>query len=514
LTPGSAEDEVEHEVRIRVTLRKLGFENPMCPAGQLSGGWQKRLAIGQALVRKPDLLLMDEPTNHLDLPGILWLEQFLRSADLACVVVSHDRIFLERAVTTMMELDPRHRGGLLKVAGGYSAFLQKRAELLASRARYEQSLANKMRRELEWLRRGPKARTTRAASRVQSAEALKDELARMRVQAPGDPAGIEMAATGRKSKRLMVVQGVGKTLGDKTLFRELDLLLRPGLRLGLVGENGSGKTTLLRILAGELTPDAGSVRSLDGLSVVYFAQNREELPPEVSLKRALAPEGDSVVYRDRAVHVTSWARRFSFSTEQMEQPVASLSGGEKAKVAIARLMLRPADVLLLDEPTNDLDIHTLEVLEESLQEFPGAVVLVSHDRYLLDRVCTALLALDGKGQATILADTSQWEALLAASGPEKRKPRPAKDRTRPPRKKGLTYLEKQEFMRMEQAILEAEERLQAAREALDDHVIATDADKLQQVHAELQQAEAEVERLYARWAELDAKRQGIPGDTS
>jgi ATP-binding cassette subfamily F protein uup len=502
-SPDYQENEVEHQVRINVILGKLGFPNPAQPVEQLSGGWQKRLAIAKALVCEPELLLMDEPTNHLDLSSILWLEQYLCARTLAYAVVSHDRVFLDRVAGSIIELDPRHPGGLLAVQGGYRAFLEKRSLALAIRAQTEQSLANKVNREIEWLRRGPKARGTKAAGRIREAEALIADLDRMRSQKPGDPTAIELTATGRKSKQLVVLHGVDKTLGERQLLHGLDLLLRPGLRLGLVGENGSGKTTLLRIIAGEILPDAGVVQRIDGLSVVYFEQKREALQPEVSLRRTLAPEGDSVIYRGREIHVVSWARRFSFHAEQLSQPVGRLSGGERAKVAIAQLMLRPADVLLLDEPTNDLDIQTLEVLEESLLDFPGALVLVSHDRFLVDKVCNVLLGLTGRGAATILADVTQWEELLAKKAPPA-VPK-AKTDTRKPRKKSLSYLEKRELTGIEEAIRSAEADLQAAQQALADPAIASDAVKLLQHHQQIHQAQAEVERLYSRWVELDAK---------
>jgi ATP-binding cassette subfamily F protein uup len=504
--PDYEENEVDHQVRINVILGKLGFPDPAQPADQLSGGWQKRLAIAKALIGEPELLLMDEPTNHLDLSSILWLEQYLRARTLAYAAVSHDRVFLDRVASSIIELDPRHPGGLLVVRGGYRAFLEKRSLTLAIRAQTEQSLANKVNREIEWLRRGPKARGTKAAGRIREAEALIADLDRMRSQKTDDPAAIELTATGRKSKQLVILRGVDKTLGEKQLLHGLDLLLRPGLRLGLVGDNGSGKTTLLRIITGEILPDAGIVQRIDGLSVVYFSQKREALQPEVSLRRTLAPEGDSVIYRGREIHVVSWARRFSFHAEQLDQPVGGLSGGERAKVALAQLMLRPADVLLLDEPTNDLDIQTLEVLEESLLDFPGALVLVSHDRFLVDKVCNVLLGLDGRGAATILADVAQWEELLAKPTPPAA-PK-AKIDTRKPRKKSLSYLEKRELAGIEEAIRTAEADFHAAQQALADPAIASEAAKVLDRHQQMHRAQAEVERLYSRWVELDAKARG------
>lgn len=497
-------DDHEKHARAGLALGKAGFLDANQRTEVLSGGWRKRLAIARELVREPDILLLDEPTNHLDVEAILWLEQLLKNEPEAFVVVSHDRYFLENIATRMLELDRRYPGGLLQTNGTYADLLEKRDEVLANEAAYQETLANLVRREVEWLRRGAKARTTKAKARIQNAEKLIDELAEGRDRAQSFTATIDFTASNRKTKRLWSARGLTKSLGDKKIVSNLDVLLTPGARLGILGPNGSGKTTLLRMIIGELTPDAGVIERADGLRVVYFEQNRESLDPNLTLKRALAPEGDSVVYGDRSIHVAGWAKRFLFRSEQLETSVSRLSGGEKARIVLARLMLQPADLLVMDEPTNDLDIPTLDVLEESLLEFPGALVLVTHDRYLLDRVSTQILALDGKGSAQYFADYAQWEVNRAEAKPQKTAPSAAPKPTAPKAKK-LSYMEQREFDAMEGTVLAAEEKLEAAKAAAEDPTIASDPAALQTRYAELHAAQTEVERLYTRWAELEGK---------
>jgi ATP-binding cassette subfamily F protein uup len=299
---------------------------------------------------------------------------------------------------------------------------------------------------------------------------------------------------------------VTKRLGGRTLFDGLNLILRPGMRIGLVGANGSGKTTLLRVLNGEVAADSGSVERADLLRVVYFDQNREQLDPAITLRKALASDGDSVMYRDQPVHVAGWAKRFLFRAEQLETAVGRLSGGEQARVLIARLIVQPADLLLLDEPTNDLDIPTLVVLEESLLDFPGALVLVTHDRFLLDRVSTSVMGLNGEGGAELFAEYSQWEQAQTA----RKKPKPAvkavgSQAAAPPSKR-LSYLDSREWESMEERILRAEEALEQAKAAVQE--AASDAARLPDCYAQMLEAQEQVDRLYARWAELEAKLQG------
>lgn len=500
-------DESERSSRVALALGKSGFTERTVRTEVLSGGWRKRLAIAREISLQPDILLLDEPTNHLDVEAILWLESLLKSEPKAFVVVSHDRYFLENIARRMLELNRVYPDGLLQTTGSYSDFLERRDELLKNEAAYQDTLANLVRREMEWLRRGPKARTTKSKSRIQSAGKLIEDLADSRSRSAVSSAKIDFTASDRKTKRLWVGRDLSKSLGDRKLVDNLDLVLTPGMRLGVLGPNGSGKTTLLRMIVGEIPRDSGTIEKAEALRVVYFEQNRESLDPDLTLKRALAPEGDSVMYRDRSLHVASWAKRFLFRPEQLETSVSRLSGGEKARIVLARLMLQPADLLVLDEPTNDLDIPTLDVLEESLLEFPGALVLVTHDRYLIDRVSTMILALDGRGGADYFADYTQWElnARSSAKADSNLVPRGERD-TQKPKSKRLSWHEQREFDQMEETLHHAEERLEKARQGVDDPAISADAAALQKRFAELGEIQSEVDRLYARWAELESKR--------
>ncbi|HZN50677.1 MAG TPA: ABC-F family ATP-binding cassette domain-containing protein [Methylomirabilota bacterium] len=499
-------DEADRPGRAAQALGRAEFTDGRAPVDTLSGGWRKRLAIARQLAAAPDILLMDEPTNHLDVAGILWLEDVLTERARAFVVVSHDRYFLEHVATRMLELNRVYPAGLFESEGSYSRFLARRDEALREQAAYQDSLANTVRREIEWLRRGAKARSTKAKGRIKEAGRLIEELEDSRARGLTATAGIDFTSAQRRTRRLLVARGLTKSLGGHPLVTGLDLVITPGTRVGLIGPNGSGKTTLLNVLADELAPDAGVVERADGLRLVRFTQERAGLDPAQSLRRALSPEGDAVVWQGRSIHVASWAKRFLFRPEQLEVPVGRLSGGEQARILIARLMREPADVLILDEPTNDLDIPTLEVLEDSLAEFDGGLVLVTHDRFMLERVSTVILALDGKGGTTTFADYAQWEAAREAGEPAPRKtPGRAPERERP-RSRRLGYVEQREWDGMEQAILDAELAVEACRRAADDPTIASDPAALQTRYAALEAAQAEVDRLYARWAELEAKQ--------
>ena len=510
----TAVPEAERASRFAETLGRAGFTDVEAHAATLSGGWRKRLAIAEALVQAPDILLLDEPTNHLDLAGIEWLESVLRNAAFVCVVVSHDRYFLENVANEMVELNRAYEDGALRVKGNYSAFLEAEELYLHAQKKRQESLENRVHTELEWLRRGPKARATKAKARIDKAHEMIGELAEMNARGRTTSAEIDFSATNRKTKQLITLEGVSYGIGSRTLFKDIHFSVTSGVRVGLVGPNGSGKTTLLRLLRGEIEPEFGKIRRAEGLQIVYFDQNRE-LDPDITLRRALAPDSDAVIYQDRVIHVAAWAERFLFSAENLNQRVGRLSGGERARVLIAQLMLQPADVLLLDEPTNDLDIPTLEILEESLLEYSGALVLVTHDRFMLDRVSTVVLGLDGRGSAERFADYSQWEAWqrtqLSLTTPKSvngdRGLRPARgEGPRAVARKKLSYTEAREFAAMESRINEAEQILHAKRAALEDPAITSDRVSLQNACTQMEEAQKSVDTLYARWAELEQKQ--------
>ena len=530
-------NESEREGRLRELAGRAGFADLNAEAAALSGGWRKRLAITEAMVIEPEVMLLDEPTNHLDLSGIEWLEELLRVSNFAAVTVSHDRYFLEATSSQIIELNRIFADGLLRVKGNFSRFLEEKQAYLESQSRQQDSLRNRVKTEIEWLRRGPKARTTKSKARIDTANAMIGQLAAMDSRTTVNTAGIDFDASQRKTKRLVEFDNVACEVPDaalphqpnpkseksqRLLFSGLNFILTAGMKVGLVGPNGSGKTTLLRLLRGEIEPAAGTIRRAETLRMVYFSQMRE-LDENLTLRRALAPEGDGVIHQGRTVHVASWAARFLFTGEQLNQPVRNLSGGERARVLIARLMLEPADVLLLDEPTNDLDIPTLEILEENLLDFPGALVLVTHDRYLLNRVSSTVLGLDGCGHTGQFADFAQWEDWLeeqdqaGRSGPDQGKSVRRADGSSPAQragaapstnagaKKKLSYLEAREFAAIEQRVEESDARLAAARDRVEHPDVSIDATALQHALKELDAAQHENDSLYARWAELTEK---------
>lgn len=499
-TPGDPSDLL---TRARILLSKAQFTDFEVSAASLSGGWKKRLDIVRAFMQDPDLLFLDEPTNHLDIEGILWLEKFLAKERAAYVVVSHDRYFLEKIANKIIELNRCYPQGLLIAEGSLTDFMDHKEEFLKAQSMQQRSLAGQVRTELEWLRKSPKARTTKSEARIQRAHQLMDDLSEIKQRNKVTKVSIEFSDSERSTKKLLAGKNLAINLGGKPLFKGLDVVLSPGQRLGIVGKNGTGKTTLLKILAGSITPDVGTIKYAQDLKLVYFDQHREQLPPHISIKEALAPNSNMVNYRGQEIHVNGWAKKFLFSTDRLNLPVSCISGGERARLLIAKLMLQPADILFLDEPTNDLDIQTLEVIEESLQEFSGAVVLISHDRCLMDRLCTQILGI-GEGMAPhYYADYSQWEATLT----EMPKKEPVKAAATPtpsvkPQSKKMSYNEKREWEGMEAAIMATENKISELHLQLESKEVKSDPKKSLELYNALSDAEKALEHQFERWQYL------------
>ncbi len=488
---------LEHgdELSVKQWMSKLGFSGDELSAAHLSGGWKKRLRLVQEMLQSPDLLLLDEPTNHLDLEGVLFLEKFLKHQVPAYLLVSHDRYFLSHATNRILEIDPLYPEGLFSIDVPYQEFLVQKEAFLLGQLEKERSLSSKARRELDWLRTSPKARTTKSRSRIDSAHELLQDLSDVKKRNFQKHANIDFVSSERETRKLLVANNISKSMGEKTLFSSLDFTLSPGTRLGLMGQNGSGKTTLLRLLADELKPDMGTLKRADDLKVVYFDQHRNQLPDHLTLREALCPNGDFVDFHGSKIHVNGWCKRFLFNPDTLEMPINKLSGGERARIAIAHLMLKPADLLLLDEPTNDLDIPTLETLERSLLEFPGALVLITHDRCMLERTCNCILSLNN---ATLYADYAQWSHAQT---------KPTKEKTKkelPPKKKNtLSYIEKREYDGIEQKISKLEQDGKELTHLLDSGLLLPD--QLEQTCQAIAVIDTQIEQLFLRFEELDQK---------
>ena len=506
----SATGASEHEIlgQIAKTLGRCGFYDPDVAVATLSGGWKKRLSLARGLVTSPDLLLLDEPTNHLDIDSVLWLEDLLASAPFALLFVSHDRYFIERLARHVVDIDARHPRGFFTATGGYGDFLEARANHMASLESAASALAGKVRREIAWLRQGAKARTTKSKSRIARAGELIEELASVNLE-EGRPS-LEFAGTARKTKELVKVEGVSKGFESGPLFTDVTLTLGPGVRLGIVGGNGSGKTTFVRMLLGEIEPDSGRVTRAPNLRVSFFDQARRGLDRSLTLKRALCPDGDSVLWNGRLVHVAGWAARFLFRTDQLSLPVGSLSGGEQSRLLLANLMREPADILFFDEPTNDLDIATLEVLEESFSEYPGTIVLVTHDRYLLDRTATRVLGVGGEA-AGLYASYGQWNDARKAARPRSAgSASPSRISTLAPRApRKLSFTEQRELDGIEARIAASEGCLEAIQVELQAPAVVSDGQRLLDLCTQLAEEQAVSDSLYHRWQELEEKQRSF-----
>jgi ATP-binding cassette subfamily F protein uup len=508
------EDGWRIEQRVELVVSRLDLPADRL-LGDLSGGWRRRVFLARALVSEPDVLLLDEPTNHLDIEAIGWLEAFLSQYRGAVVFVTHDRAFLSSLATRIVELD---RGRLTSWPGSYSTYLEKKAAALETEARDLERLDKKLAQEEAWLRQGIRARRTRNEGRVRALLALRAERAAYRDRA-GD---VRMAidATEASGRRVFESRHVDKSFDGRVVIRDYTQRIMRGDRIGLIGPNGSGKTTLLKLLVGTLEPDAGTIERGTRLQVAYFDQQREQLDPEATVADSVNDGNTTITVNGQPKHVFGYLAEFLFPRERAQSPVKSLSGGERNRLLLARLFARPANVLVLDEPTNDLDIETLELLEDLVGEFPGTVLLVSHDRVFLDRVVTSTLAFEGDGRVVEyvggFADyVRQREAALAARRADDGQPANARrdagsaDRpaARRERARKLSYNEVRELDALpgKIAALESEQqRLQSDIASSDFY--KNSAEHINATLARLDAAGAELDVLLTRWMELEERK--------
>ena len=489
------------------------------PVGELSGGWRRRALLGKALVSEPDLLLLDEPTNHLDIDAILWLEEYLSAFQGALLFVTHDRAFLSRLATRIVELD---RGTLSSWPGTYPSYLEKKAAALENEARDLARLDKKLAQEEAWIRQGVKARRTRNEGRVKDLMALRATRAAYRQQPGSVRMSIDSAAS--SGRIVFEAENVSRSFGGEPVISGFSQRIMRGDRIGLIGPNGSGKTTLLRLLVGELEPDAGTIRRGTRLQVAYYDQQREQLDPDATVADSVNEGNNTVTVNGQPRHIIGYLADFLFPRERALSPVKSLSGGERNRLLLARLFARPANVLILDEPTNDLDIETLELLEELIGDFEGTVLLVSHDRVFLDRIVTSTLAFEGNGRVTeyvggwedYLRQASvnsklrelQTPKVVRAPSPEPRQARrPSGPEPRSADRRKLTFKEQRELDALPERIATLEGELTALRaESESADFYKAGGDRIRAVLARIEDAGQELESAIARWMELEERR--------
>jgi ATP-binding cassette subfamily F protein uup len=503
------------EQRVGMVVSRLSLPGDR-PLGELSGGWRRRTLLGKALVSQPDLLLLDEPTNHLDIDAIAWLEDYLREFSGALLFVTHDRTFLAALATRIVDLD---RGTLTSWPGSYASYLDKKAAADENDARALERLDKKLAKEEAWLRQGVKARRTRNEGRVRALQALRAERAAQR--SAGGDVRLTVDATAASARLVFEAEGVTKAFSGVPVIRSYTQRIFRGDRIGLIGANGSGKTTLLKLLVGELQPDAGTIRRGARVEIAYFDQQREQLDPDRSVADSVSDGNDVVIINGQPKHVLGYLADFLFARERAVSPVKSLSGGERNRLMLARLFARPANVLVMDEPTNDLDIETLELLEELLADFPGTVLLVSHDRTFLDNIVTSTLAFE---EGVVTEYVGGWNDYLRQRNRVSNEVRPRPDRgAKAPREsepgwgpasgdkskqsRKLTFNEQRELEALPSQIESLESEQQRLREESESSAFyKSPADHIRAVLARLEQIATDLDVALARWMELDERR--------
>lgn len=499
----------KHEGELASFLYRAGFQDPESSCDQLSGGWQKRLSILARLVSDADLLLFDEPTNHLDWPGILWLEKEIKNFRGAILLVSHDRYFLQRTTNRTLEINPYLPKGFLITESSFEGHKQNKIDTLHMLAKEKASLKNQLRTELAWLNTQPKARTTKSASRVERVLGMQDQLNELNSLSKAESGEASFSSTGRRMQKLAKFEEVDFGYdNNKPIFNSLNIEIKRGQNYGILGANGVGKSTLLKVIGGELyPPQKKRIFFSDDLQTNYFDQHRITLNENRIVKSELCDAGQQVFYQGRHIHVTSYLNIFGLASNLAEKPIHQLSGGQRARVLLAKIMTKPCDLLLLDEPTNDLDIDTLETLESSLLSFNGSIVMISHDRFTLSKICDSFLAINPKTKKVEhFASVDQWENSFL--NPSQNKPKAKTNSTKhsnpsPPKK--LSYMEQREYDQMEQKIAKAEEELAIYNRESETPEVASNAELAGQIFERISQSQATLDKLYERWEELEAK---------